>query len=204
MLRDLKANSFFTMLQTWLKGELVGTDEYGNRYYRERRNPGVAQGAALGGVRREADPTRWCRPAGWGGCTSGSRSRRASSRYLRHAGRRSGCRTWTGTAGAYLPPGALERGGQRAPATGDYESGGRSRAGSGDDSASEAGESPLDRRPRDAIAEPAGVGHQALQFASDALIAPAAAAAASARPRATKKSDQGSGSGRVKSSSAAA
>jgi NADH:ubiquinone oxidoreductase subunit len=27
----------------------------------------------------------------------------------------------TGTPAAYLPPGAIERGGQRAPATGDYE-----------------------------------------------------------------------------------
>jgi NADH:ubiquinone oxidoreductase subunit len=27
----------------------------------------------------------------------------------------------TGTDGAYLPPGAIQRGGHRAPATGDYE-----------------------------------------------------------------------------------
>ena len=27
----------------------------------------------------------------------------------------------TGTPGAYLPPGAIERGSHRAPATGDYE-----------------------------------------------------------------------------------
>ena len=56
VLRDLRANSFFTMLRTWLHGELVGVDDYGNRYYRERgyrdrRAPGWRTRAALGGVR---------------------------------------------------------------------------------------------------------------------------------------------------------
>ena len=26
-----------TVIYTWLRGELVGTDEFGNRYYRNRR-----------------------------------------------------------------------------------------------------------------------------------------------------------------------
>ena len=33
----LRSNNFFTLLRTWLRGELVGEDPYGNRYYRERR-----------------------------------------------------------------------------------------------------------------------------------------------------------------------
>jgi len=36
MLKALGANSLFTMLQTWLHGELVGDDEWGNCYFRER------------------------------------------------------------------------------------------------------------------------------------------------------------------------
>ena len=56
-LRELKTNSLFTMLRTWLRGELVGVDDYGNRYYRERGRAGVAARAALGRVRagRRAD-----------------------------------------------------------------------------------------------------------------------------------------------------
>jgi NADH ubiquinone oxidoreductase subunit NDUFA12 len=58
VLSDLKANSFFTMLQTWLKGEPVGVDEYGNRYYRERGAPGWRKERRWVVFSRDADPTR--------------------------------------------------------------------------------------------------------------------------------------------------
>jgi hypothetical protein len=32
LLERLKANSFFTKLRTWLRGEFVAEDLYGNRY----------------------------------------------------------------------------------------------------------------------------------------------------------------------------
>ena len=84
-LRELRANSLFTMLQTWLRGHLVGVDDYGNRYYRERGAlPGGGSGA---GWCTAGTPSRpWCRPAGSVGCTSGSRRRRASSRCRRNLG----------------------------------------------------------------------------------------------------------------------
>ena len=62
MLGDLRANSFFTVLRTWLRGELVGVDDRGNRYYRER---GSRDGGSVGWRKerrwvvfaRDPDPT---------------------------------------------------------------------------------------------------------------------------------------------------
>ena len=122
MLRDLKANSFYTLLRTWLRGELVGVDEHGNRYYRER-----GRGAA--GWRKErrwvvfsrdADPTRV--PTGWVGWLHRRFEKPPSEQPLAAPGwAKERLPNLTGTPGAYLPPGAIERGGHRAPATGDYE-----------------------------------------------------------------------------------
>lgn len=125
MLGDLRANSFFTMLRTWLRGELVGVDDYGNRYYRERgyRDPGGV------GWRKErrwvvfsrhADPTLV--PPGWVGWLHRRLEKPPSEQPLAAPRwEKEPLPNLTGTPGAYLPPGAIERGGQRAPATGDYE-----------------------------------------------------------------------------------
>jgi NADH:ubiquinone oxidoreductase subunit len=120
VLRDLKANSFFTMLQTWLKGELVGVDEYGNRYYRERRSQGWRNERRWVVFSRAADPTLV--PTGWVGWLH-KRIEKPPSEQPLPAPRweKERLPNLTGTPGAYLPPGAIERGGQRAPATGDYE-----------------------------------------------------------------------------------
>jgi NADH:ubiquinone oxidoreductase subunit len=125
VLRDLRANSFFTMLRTWLRGELVGVDEYGNRYYRERgrRDHG---GSAWRRERRwvvfarDADPTRV--PPGWVGWLH-RRFEKPPSEQPLSAPRweKERLPNLTGTPAAYLPAGAIERGGHRPPATGDYE-----------------------------------------------------------------------------------
>jgi NADH:ubiquinone oxidoreductase subunit len=120
-LSRLKANSFYTLLQTWLRGEPVGEDEFGNRYYRER-------GAAGRGRRErrwvvfssEAEPTRV--PPGWVGWLHGRIQEPPSERPLpAPKWERAPLPNLTGTELAYLPPGAVERGGRRARATGDYE-----------------------------------------------------------------------------------
>jgi len=120
MLKALGANSLFTMLQTWLHGELVGDDEWGNRYYRERGSRPWRQERRWVVFARDADPTRV--PPGWVGWLHKRFEKPPSEQPLP-------VRPWekerlpnlTGTELAYLPPGALQRGGQRAPATGDYE-----------------------------------------------------------------------------------
>ncbi len=112
-----------TMLDTSLNGELVGTDAQGNKYYRikETKQP-----------RRRNRERRWVIyngsndasrvPPEWHGWLHGSFDSVPESNLPP-------ARIWetdhspnaTGTPGAYRPQGALERGGRRAAATGDYE-----------------------------------------------------------------------------------
>jgi NADH:ubiquinone oxidoreductase subunit len=119
--RELRANSLFTMLQTWFRGELVGIDEYGNRYYRERGQRGAWRRERRWVVyARAAEPTLV--PPGWVGWLHRRIEKPPSEQPLP-------VEKWeteplpnlTGTEAAYLPPGAIQRGGHRAPATGDYE-----------------------------------------------------------------------------------
>jgi NADH:ubiquinone oxidoreductase subunit len=119
-LSDLKANSFFTVLRTWLKGELVGEDPHGNRYYRERGTRPWRQDRRWVVFSRDADPTGV--PPGWVGWLH-KRIELPPSEQPLPAPRweRGRLPNPTGTDQAYLPPGAIERGGRRAPATGDYE-----------------------------------------------------------------------------------
>ena len=104
-----------TRLMTWWKGEPVGEDGFGNRYYRER----------AGGRRRwvifKGEPEASKVPPEWHAWLH--RTTDETPRGDRPA------RPWekphlpnlTGTAAAYVPPGSLLHGGHRAPATGDYE-----------------------------------------------------------------------------------
>jgi NADH:ubiquinone oxidoreductase subunit len=114
-----------TSLWSAMHGEHVGTDFAGNKYYRARKR--VPAGQPFAGSER-----RWVIyagsndasnvPAEWHGWLHGSLDGVPES-HLPPA------RIWeadhspnaTGTAAAYRPQGALERGGKRAAATGDYE-----------------------------------------------------------------------------------
>jgi NADH:ubiquinone oxidoreductase subunit len=109
----LWTNHFFTILRTWLRGELVGEDEQGNRYYRERARGETSWRRERRWVlfKRTADPTEV--PPGWVGWLHKRIELPPSKVPL--------LPNLTGTDQAYLPPGAIQRGGQRAPATGDYE-----------------------------------------------------------------------------------
>ena len=108
-------------------GEHVGTDYAGNKYYRKARKGGeVATGSYTQAEKRWViynganDASRV--PAEWHGWLHGAFDDVPES-HLPPA------KVWeadytpnaTGTAGAYLPQGALERGGRRAKAVGDYE-----------------------------------------------------------------------------------
>lgn len=114
-----------TLLNSARNGELVGTDAQGNRYYRAKKR--VAAGQPFAGSER-----RWVIYAGandasrvpseWHGWLHGSFDDVPESNLPPP-------RTWevdytpnaTGTDKAYRPQGALERGGRRAHATGDYQ-----------------------------------------------------------------------------------
>ena len=108
-----------TMVNSAFTGEHVGTDAQGNRYYRSRKQ-------------RDGRERRWVIykgandssrvPAEWHGWLHGAFDDVPESHLPPP-------RIWeteftpnvTGTPLAYRPQGALERGGQRAAATGDYE-----------------------------------------------------------------------------------
>jgi NADH:ubiquinone oxidoreductase subunit len=108
------------MLYTWLHGELVGTDTFGNKYYRRK---------ARGGERRDR---RW---VVYDGTVEASRVPPEWHAWLHHTTDNvppeggSPRRPWqkqhqpnqTGTPNAYRPPGHTLRGGRREKATGDYE-----------------------------------------------------------------------------------
>jgi NADH:ubiquinone oxidoreductase subunit len=114
-----------TLLNSSLTGEHVGTDAQGNRYYRSKKPVPAGQPNA-GHERRWViysggnDASRV--PAEWHGWLHGAFDGVPES-FLPPA------RIWeteytpnrTGTDEAYRPQGALERGGRRAHAAGDYQ-----------------------------------------------------------------------------------
>jgi NADH:ubiquinone oxidoreductase subunit len=122
VLRWLQFNRLGTHLLTRRHGELVGEDEYGNRYYRSVR-------AAHGRSERrwvvyagDAEPEGSAVPAGWNAWLHHNLDTPPSRQPLPS-------KPWeqphqpnlSGTPAAYLPPGHDMRGGKRDRATGDYE-----------------------------------------------------------------------------------
>ncbi|MGB3753372.1 MAG: NADH:ubiquinone oxidoreductase subunit NDUFA12 [Parerythrobacter sp.] len=117
-----------TMLWSWRKGEQVGTDAQGNTYFRSKntRKNVATEGSYTGRERRwviykgSNDASQV--PAEWHGWLHGAGEDVPES-FLPAP------KIWevdyspnaTGTAQAYRPAGALERGGKRARAVGDYE-----------------------------------------------------------------------------------
>ena len=114
-----------TRLYTWLRGEEVGSDEFGNTYYREKGGGRVHDDS----LRRER---RWVI---YDGETEASRVPPEWHAWLHHTlsdpPPKGGPmkRPWqkphlpnlTGTSEAYRPPGHTLKGGRRAAGTGDYE-----------------------------------------------------------------------------------
>jgi NADH:ubiquinone oxidoreductase subunit len=116
-----------TRLLTWFRGELVGTDSFGNRYYREKGRRQLERGGG-----RYSREKRWVM---YKGAPEASKVPPEWHAWLHHTVDevpRPGDRPrypWqkehqpnlTGTPHAYHPPGSVLRGGRRARATGDYE-----------------------------------------------------------------------------------
>ena len=115
--------TFGTQLWTWRFGELVGTDEFGNTYYRTK---GGVIDPTLGFQRRwvvyngyaEASkvPPEW---SGWLHYTFDEPPTTAP--LMRRAWEKDHHPNLTGTIHAWRPKGSLARGGERSPATSDYK-----------------------------------------------------------------------------------
>jgi NADH:ubiquinone oxidoreductase subunit len=111
-----------TLIYTWLRGEEMGRDEFGNRYYRDKT-----------GMRRARREKRWVMYEGEAEATKVPPDWHAWLHHLSVAPPPpSGLPTrkvWqkphqpnlTGSPQAYRPPGHDLQGGKRAKATGDYE-----------------------------------------------------------------------------------
>lgn len=109
-----------TLLDTSRNGEQVGTDAQGNRYYRAKKKDAAGRERRWVIYEGLNDSSRV--PAEWHGWLHGSFDGVPESNLPPP-------RIWetdytpnaTGTVAAYRPAGALEKGGVRARATGDYE-----------------------------------------------------------------------------------
>jgi NADH:ubiquinone oxidoreductase subunit len=109
-----------TLLHSWRHGVEVGTDAQGNRYFRSRKK--TPDGRERRWVIYDGSNDASRVPPEWHGWLHGQFDDVPESRLPPP-------RIWeadytpnaTGTEAAYLPQGALQRGGRRAAATGDYE-----------------------------------------------------------------------------------
>jgi NADH:ubiquinone oxidoreductase subunit len=109
-----------TRLYTWLKGSLVGTDQFGNHYYRERGKP--ARGVARRWVIYVGEVEASRVPPEWHAWLHQTIAKPPLGTRPRYAWQREHQPNLTGTAAAYRPPGHELEGAHRARATGDYES----------------------------------------------------------------------------------
>jgi NADH:ubiquinone oxidoreductase subunit len=118
--------SIGTKLFTWLRGERVGVDQFGNRYFREHRRRVLQRGGG-----RDSRERRWVLyngvveasrvPAGWHAWLHHTVDAVPDAGALRYPWEKEHLPNLTGTPLAYRPPGSVLSGGHRSPATGDYE-----------------------------------------------------------------------------------
>lgn len=109
-----------TMLWSWRNGDQVGTDAQGNKYYRSasRRGDGRERRWVIYDGANDASRV----PSEWHGWLHGAFDNIPESQLPpAHLWEADYTPNATGTGQAYRPQGALERGGKRAHAVGDYE-----------------------------------------------------------------------------------
>lgn len=109
-----------THLWSWRHGEQVGTDAQGNAYFRSKFKTSNGQERRWVIYQGANDASRV--PAEWHGWLHGAFEGIPESNLPPpHIWEADYVPNATGTPAAYRPAGALERGGKRAAATGDYE-----------------------------------------------------------------------------------
>ena len=120
--------SIGTRLYTWWAGELVGTDQFGNKYYRQKNFRQREKGGGKWSRERRwvlyngiAEATKV--PPQWHGWLHHTVQEppRPEELQKRYAWQKEHLPNLTGTPLAWRPPGSLLRGGQRARTSGDYE-----------------------------------------------------------------------------------
>lgn len=112
----------YTRYTTWRRGEFVGTDADGNKYYRDKRTAGTRRERRWVVYNGEDEASRV--PPEWHAWLHRQRIDPPDPNKespFRRPWQREHIPNLSGTAAAYLPPGDALRGGQRDRATGDYE-----------------------------------------------------------------------------------
>lgn len=113
--------SFGTLLSTWFFGEEIGRDEFGNRYYRDRRTKGQKREKRWviyrGAPEASKVPPLW---HGWLHHTQKDPPQHSQSRL--YDWQKPHLPNLTGTKLAYHPPGHPSQLGGRKPVEQDYES----------------------------------------------------------------------------------
>ena len=110
-----------TLFDIWKRGEKIGEDDYGNVYYQEKGNKGY-EGRQRRWVvyKGYADASRV--PSEWHGWLHYTFDEPPTvAPFKTHAWEKEHHPNLTGTVYAYKPKGSLDRGGERARVTGDYE-----------------------------------------------------------------------------------
>ena len=116
-----------TRLLTWLRGELVGTDSFGNRYYRERGSRPLTRGGGRASREKrwviyQGEPDGSKVPPEWHGWLHHTFAEPPTTAPLpRKRWEKEHRPNLSGTIYAYRPKGSIARGGERQRATGDYE-----------------------------------------------------------------------------------
>ena len=108
-----------TILFTWLRGEKVGTDAFGNRYYRNRRLQRYGRERRWVLYKGEAEASK--APPEWQSWLHHMVDEPLTDASKRWPWQKDHVPNLSGTPYAYLPKGHERRGGKRAHATGDYE-----------------------------------------------------------------------------------
>ncbi|MDF3075287.1 MAG: dehydrogenase [Alphaproteobacteria bacterium] len=109
-----------TRLFTWLRGEQVGSDQFGNHYYQERKIAAGRRRKRWVIYNGEAEASRV--PPDWHGWLHYTVDAPPPEDGLpKQSWQKEHVPNLTGTAEAYRPPGHVLEGGRRDKATGDYE-----------------------------------------------------------------------------------
>ncbi len=107
-----------TLLKTMVSGELVGTDNYGNRYYRGRTRNRYNRERRW--VVYKGRPEASKVPPEWHAWLHHI-SDQPIDESQRHSWQQEHIPNLTGTRAAYRPPGSVLQSGERRRGTGDYE-----------------------------------------------------------------------------------
>ncbi|MBM3486749.1 MAG: NADH:ubiquinone oxidoreductase subunit NDUFA12 [Alphaproteobacteria bacterium] len=111
--------SLGTRIFTWWRGALVGTDQAGNRYFREKRPIEGRRERRWVVYNGEAEASRV--PPEWHGWLHYVTDEPPTGDRPRRPWQREHLPNLTGTPEAYRPPGSILKDGKRAASTADYE-----------------------------------------------------------------------------------